>query len=55
VPLPITPAYAHLGYSADQFPVACGIAGKIVSLPMHADLTDEDVDLVISEVRKVAK
>ncbi len=55
VPLPITPAYAHLGYAADQFPVACDIAGKIVSLPMHADLTDADVDLVISEVKKVAK
>ena len=55
VPLPATPAYAHLGYKADQFPVANGIAGKIVSLPMHGDLTDEDVDLVISEVKKVAK
>ena len=55
VPLPATPAYAHLGYNADQFPVAYGIADKIVSLPMHGDLTDEDVDLVIAEVKKVAK
>ena len=55
VPLPATPAYAHLGYQAEQFPVAYGIAGKIVSLPMHGDLTDDDVDLVIKEVKKVAK
>jgi dTDP-4-amino-4,6-dideoxygalactose transaminase len=55
VPLPVTPAYAHLGYSAEQFPVACGIADKIVSLPMHGDLSDDDVDLVIEEVRKVAR
>jgi len=55
VPLPITPAYAGLGQGADRFPVACGIADKIVSLPMHGDLTDEDVDFVIEEVRKVAK
>jgi len=55
VPLPVTPAYAHLGYKASQFPVACGIADKIMSLPMHGDLTDEDVDLVIAEVKKVAK
>ncbi|MBU8869977.1 MAG: DegT/DnrJ/EryC1/StrS family aminotransferase [Gemmatimonadales bacterium] len=55
VALPVSPAYAHLGYKAEQFPVACGIADKIVSLPMHGDLTDEDVELVITAVREVAK
>ena len=55
VPLPASPAYTGLGYKSDQFPVAYGISDKIVSLPMHGDLTDEDVDLVISEVKKVAK
>ncbi|MCB1184285.1 DegT/DnrJ/EryC1/StrS family aminotransferase [bacterium] len=55
VPLPVTPAYAHLGGRAADFPVACGIADKIVSLPMHGDLTDDDVKLVIDEVKKVAK
>ena len=55
VPLPVTPAYGHLGYGAEQFPVSCGIADKLVSLPMHADLTDEQVDFVIFEVKKVAK
>jgi len=55
VALPVTPAYAHLGYSAEQFPVACPAAGRIMSLPMHGDLTNEDVDLVIQAVREVAK
>lgn len=55
VPLPVTPAYARLGYQAKQFPVACGIAPRLVSLPMHADLTDEQVEHVVREVRKVAK
>jgi dTDP-4-amino-4,6-dideoxygalactose transaminase len=55
VPLPVTPAYAALGYKAAQFPVACGTADKIMSLPMHGDLTDEDVALVVAEVKKVAK
>ncbi|HPF71615.1 MAG TPA: DegT/DnrJ/EryC1/StrS family aminotransferase [Candidatus Krumholzibacteria bacterium] len=55
VPLPVTPAYAALGYKAEQFPVACGIADKIVSLPMHGDLTDEQVKLVIEVVRKSAR
>ena len=55
VPLPVTPAYAALGYQASQFPVACGMAEKIVSLPMHGDLTDDEVDFVVAEVKKVAK
>ena len=55
VPLPVTPAYASLGYKVEDFPVASGIADKIVSLPMHGDLTDEEVDYVIQEVRKVVK
>jgi len=55
VPLPVSPAYAELGYRAEQFPVACGMADKIVSLPMHGDLTDEMVQYVIDEVKKAAK
>ena len=55
VALPVTPAYSHLRYRAEQFPVACGVADKIVSLPMHGDLTDDDVEFVISEVKMVAK
>ncbi len=55
VPLPMTPAYADLGYSADQFPVACGIADKILSLPMHGDLTDEQIGLVVETVKRVAR
>jgi len=55
VALPVSPAYAELGYQAEDFPVACGIADKIVSLPMHGDLTDEDVALVIEAVRSGVK
>lgn len=55
VPLPVTPAYADLGYEAAQFPVSCGIADKIVSLPMHGDLTAEQIQLVADVVRRVAK
>jgi dTDP-4-amino-4,6-dideoxygalactose transaminase len=55
VPLPLTPAYADLEYAAEQFPVASRIADRIVSLPMHGDLTDAMIDHVIEQVRKVAK
>ena len=55
VPVPVTPAYADLGYRAEQFPVACGIADKLLSLPMHGDLTDEQIDLVIEQVREAVR
>lgn len=54
VPLPLTPAYAEEG-AAETYPVACGIADRILSLPMHGDLTDEQVDHVIEIVARVAK
>jgi len=55
VPLPLTKAYESLGYSAGQFPVAAAAADRIVSLPMHGDLTDDQVDFVIEAVRTLAK
>lgn len=53
--LPFVAAYEDLGYRPEQFPVAHKFQDEIVSLPIHADLTDEQIDLVIEEVRKVAK
>ncbi len=55
VTLPLSPAYADLGYSREEFPIACRVADEIVSLPMHADLTDDQVDFVIEQVRAVAR
>lgn len=54
-PVPLTAAYADLGATPDQFPVAGHAADRIVSLPMHGDLTPEMTDFVIEEVRKVAR
>jgi len=55
VACPVQPAFADLGYSAADFPVACGTQDQLVSLPMHADLSDEQVDFVIGEVKKVGR
>ncbi len=55
IPLPLQPAYADLSLRKVDFPVTCGLADEIVSLPMHGDLTDEQVDLVISELARVGK
>lgn len=46
VPLHLTPAYRSLGYGSGDFPVAEGMAGRILSLPMHPYLTSEQIEYV---------
>lgn len=53
VPLHLTPAYAHLGYGAGDFPVAEGMASRILSLPMHPYLTEEQIEQVVAVVASV--
>ncbi len=47
-PLPLhqQPAYAHLGIPEGAYPVSEKLAGEIVSLPMFAELTPEQVEFV---------
>jgi len=47
VPCHLQKAYSHLGYSAGDFPQAEYLAAHCVSLPMYAELTDEQVEQVI--------
>lgn len=51
-PLHLQPASAHLGYGAGDFPVAEAQARRIISLPVHQYLSDEEIDYVISRVRE---
>jgi len=46
VPIHLTAAYAHLGYAAGRFPVSEKLAGEILSLPMFAELTAEQIHRV---------
>ena len=50
VPLHLQPAYAFLGRKAGDFPVSEKACATIVSLPLHAALTDEQVETVIASV-----
>jgi dTDP-4-amino-4,6-dideoxygalactose transaminase len=45
-PVPLQPAYAHLGYKPGDFPVAEDVMRRCLSLPMFAELTDEQIALV---------
>lgn len=50
VPLNQQPAYAHL-CCPDCTPVAAEVAQRVMSLPMHADLSERDQDRVVSALR----
>jgi len=43
VPLPVQPAYGHLGLSPGDFPVAMRSAREILSLPIFPEMTAESV------------
>ena len=44
--LPFMEAYAYLGHTPEEFPVAHSQMGKLLSLPMYAELTDEMIEFV---------
>jgi UDP-2-acetamido-2-deoxy-ribo-hexuluronate aminotransferase len=52
-PLPVhqQPAYAYLGYHAQQFPVAEYLCQQVLSLPMHPGLTVAQVDYILACTR----
>jgi dTDP-4-amino-4,6-dideoxygalactose transaminase len=52
-PLHLEPAFAFLGRSPGDFPVAEKAAREIVSLPMHPHLTEADIELVASALGEV--
>jgi len=51
VPIHLQECYADRGFGPGSFPVSEDAAGRIVSLPMSAELSDAQVDHVIAAVR----
>lgn len=51
VPAHLQKAYSYRGYKVGDLPVTELITKRILSLPMFPELTDEQVDYVIQEVR----
>lgn len=50
VPCHLQKAYAHLGYKEGDCPHSEHLAAHCLSLPMYAELTDEEVDYVIKTI-----
>ena len=52
VPCHLQKAYAHLGYKEGDFPNSEYLAAHCISLPMFAELTDEQISYVIDVINK---
>jgi dTDP-4-amino-4,6-dideoxygalactose transaminase len=49
-PLHLQPVFRHLGYAEGELPVAEEVARTALALPMHPNLTREDVEEVVAAV-----
>lgn len=53
IPLPMLDAYSYLGHVEDDFPVTCNLASRILSLPMHGSITDQEVEYVTETISRL--
>ncbi|GAB3975330.1 DegT/DnrJ/EryC1/StrS family aminotransferase [Plantactinospora veratri] len=51
IPLHLQPAYASLGYGPGDLPVTEAWARECLSLPIYPELTEEQLETVVAEVR----
>ncbi len=52
LPLHLQKVYSDLGHREGDFPMAEDIARRILPLPMYPELTDEQIDYVVSVIRR---
>ena len=50
-PIHLMNAFSYLGYNKGDFPVAEDLSKRILSLPMHPYLSDDDVGLIIDQIQ----
>ena len=46
-PLHLQEAYGHLGYKSGDFPVSERLAQCVLSLPMHTELSHEQIQYIV--------
>jgi dTDP-4-amino-4,6-dideoxygalactose transaminase len=52
-PLPFLPAYQYLSHKPDDFPVSFSLKDKILSLPIHGNMPDDQLAYVCDQFREV--
>jgi dTDP-4-amino-4,6-dideoxygalactose transaminase len=53
IPLPFLKAYDYLGHKPEDFPVSYSMKDEILSLPIHGDMTDEQVEYVVENMKDI--
>jgi len=51
-PLHLQEAYKNLGYGENDFPVSSALCREVLSLPMHPDMEQEQLDFITSSIIK---
>lgn len=54
-PLPMMTAYKQMGWNIKEFPNAYDYYSNLITLPLHTNLSDEDVDYVIGNYEEVVR
>ena len=49
-PLHIQPAYSYLGFKAGDFPVAESCSKQVLSLPMHTEMDQDQMDFICETI-----
>lgn len=55
LPLPMFTFYSQRGYDINNFPVSFKNYSQVISLPVHTSLTDEQIDIVTTEVINIVE
>ena len=50
-PLHMQEAFRYLGYGQGSFPVAERLSNEVMSLPIHSEITEEEVDYIAKAVK----
>lgn len=53
IPLPFLEAYKYLGHKPKEFHVAYSFKDEILSLPIHGDMTDEEVEYILDQFTEI--
>lgn len=51
IPLHLQPAYSHLNIKKGAYPVAEKVSEEILSLPMYPELSEENINFIVSEIK----
>ena len=52
IPLHLQKAYTNDSYKADDFKVTLQLVKEVISLPMHTELEDDQMDFITDTIQK---